>query len=172
MEANSDWVFVKRDETEKKHLGLDISEKALTKNLKGIVVYSRNKEYVNKRVHIPHYNVIDWGEYAIFREKDMFAIEGEDGYVPVNRFVHIRKCENEHILDDNGDVLLYRTDNDIEKTNWVEIIAVAGDCRHVEQSDIGGFCIAPERSENLRRLSYSKDFMLHEDEIQFITSGE
>ena len=173
IKALGEWIFIKRDKQDKTFLGLEISEKALTKNLKGVITHSVDNQKIGMRIHLPHYRVLDCtvgdDEYAIIKEGDLFAIEDGDSFRPVNKYVKVRKCENDHIRDDSGKVVLYNTDRKIEETNWVEILDVAEDCDNIKREDIGMFCIAPERSDGLRRLLYSKDYCLKEDEIEFIT---
>lgn len=173
IRALGEWVFIKRDKQEKTFLGLNISGKGLTKNQNGCIEHSVNNQLVGKRVHIPHYRVIDYdldgNEYAVIRESDLFAIEESGSFRPINRHVKIRKCENDHIRDIDGKIVLYNTDRTVEETNWVEILDVSDNCNHLTKDDIGMFCIAPERSENLKRLLYSKDYMLEEDAIEFVT---
>ena len=172
LKALGKWVFIKRDKQEETFLGLNISQKALTKNLKGCISHCVDNRKLGWRVHIPHYRVIDYNvggdEYAVIKESDLFAKEDGDSFRPVNKFVKVRKCENDHIRDGDGNIVLFHTDSNVEQTNWVEILDVAEDCDHLTEDDIGMFCVAPERSENLRRLLYSKDYMLHQDEITFL----
>jgi len=178
MRAIGKWVFVLRDEKESTFGDLNISEKALTKNYVGEIKHIANDKIVTfgDRVHLPHYgvtdNVADGIEYAVFDSEKLFAKQVGKDWVPINGYVKVRKCVNDHIRDSSGEVALYMTDNHIEKTNWVEIIDVADDCKHMRKEWIGYFCFSPERSEKLQRILYSKEFMLHESEIKFITSGE
>jgi co-chaperonin GroES (HSP10) len=163
---------------EKTHLGVDISEKALTKNYRGVITHAGNDKIVTigQRVHIPHFKVVDYDidgeEYAVTKESDLFAIEDGTAYVPINRHVLVRKCVNDHMRDEAGEIVLHMTDGFIELTNWVEIIDVSDDCEHITREDIGSFCVAPESSEKLQRILYSKDFMLHESAIEFVTDGD
>lgn len=180
FKAIGDWVFVKRDPVDTNHLGLDYSEKALTKNYLGVITNSgRNYKFVTngQKVHLPHFGVTDYVidgiEYAVVRDGDLFAIKSdESAFVPINQHVLVRKCVNDHERDDKGEVSLFRTDEHIETTNWVEIIDVSDDCEYITREDIGCFCIAPESSEKLQRLLYSKDYCLKEDVIKFKIDGE
>lgn len=178
MKALGSWIFIKRLPVEKKHLGMEISEKALTKNYAGEITASGcyKNVTVGDRVLIPHYGVIDYEvdgeEFAVVRQGKLFAKITDDEYSPINGFVKVRKCVNDHIRDESGAIALHMTENHIENTTWVEVIDVAEDCKNMRKEYIGMFCVAPESSENLQRILYSKDYMLHEDEIQFLTTGE
>jgi len=178
MKALGDNVFIIRDPMEKEYLGLEISEGALTKSYIGTISSIESNGVVNigDKVHIPHYGVtdhiIDGKEYAITKADKLFGVFCGEECKPINRRVKIRKCLNDHIRKDNGDVSLYITDSAIEQTNWVEIIDVSDDCQHISRDNIGWFCIAPESTESLSRIQYSKDYMLHEDAIEFLTDGE
>lgn len=181
IQANADHVFIKRYPMEKTFLGLDISEKALTKNYIGRIE-AINDSYKNvglgvgDDIHVPHYMVndveIDGTEYAITKVGDLFAKKEGDTYLPVNGYVLVRKCENDHIRDESGEIALYMTENHIEHTHWVEVIAVADDCKMMDKKYIGYFCVAPESDDKLQRILYSKDYCLHESLIKFVTPGD
>jgi co-chaperonin GroES (HSP10) len=171
-------VVVLRDPVETSVGGIEVSERALTKNLEGVVVAVPEGCAVDigDKIHLPHYEVaeamVEGREYAMFDGKKLFARRGVDGdFEPVNRHVRVRKCVNDHVRDENGECLIHMTDKFLETTNWVEIIAVSGDCMHVSAEDVGCFCPCPEESPKLHRLGRTKDYMLHEDEIQFTTTG-
>ena len=178
MRAINNNVFIERLPMETTHMGMDISEKALTKNFRGIIkaVESDKNVVFGQTVHIPHYGVkdmeIDGTEYAVTKVGELFAVLEGDTYKPINRFVKVRKCVNDHIRDSSGEVSFYMTENHIEKTNCVEILDVADDCETMCGRYIGYYTFAPENDEKLARLGYSKDFMLHEDLIKFVTDGE
>ena len=179
FKAIGDWVFIERDPMDKNHLGLEYSEKVLTKNYMGVITNSgSNYKFVTtgQKVHLPHFGVTDYVingiEYAVVRDGDLFAIKSDSAFVPINQHVLVRKCVNDHERDGDGEVTFYRTDKHIETTQWVEIIDVSDDCKHITREDIGSFCIAPESSEKLQRLLYSKDFCLHESAIEFVTDGD
>jgi co-chaperonin GroES (HSP10) len=171
--AINDWVFIRRDEQDKTFLGLEISEKALTKKKTGVITHSVDNQLRNCGVHIPHYRVEDYdigGEsYAVVRGGDLFALKNDSTYRPINGYVKVRKCVNDHYRDEDDEIFLYRTDEAVEETTWVEIVDVADDCEHITKEDIGGFCISPESHDKLQRLEYSKDYMLHESLIEFVT---
>jgi co-chaperonin GroES (HSP10) len=175
FKAIGDWVFIRRDAIETTHLGLDISEKALTKNYMGVITDSGSYKSVTtgQKVHLPHFGVTDYVidgiEYAVVRDGDLFATKSDSAFLPINQHVLVRKCVNEHMCDVNGNTTLYMTDEFIETTNWTEIIDVSDDCEHLTKDDIGKFCVAPESSEKLQRILYSKDFCLHESAIEFVT---
>lgn len=178
MKAVNDNVFIKRFETEESVGEIEISEKALTKNSIGVIsAVERDKNVtIGDVVHIPHFGVLDFEvdgtEYAVTKHSKLFAKKQGDTFVPINRYVRIRKCINDHIRDASGEIALYMTENHIETTNWVEVIDVAEDCKHIKREHIGLFCVSPESSDYLQRILYSKDFMLHEDQIKFLTDGE
>jgi co-chaperonin GroES (HSP10) len=175
FKAIGSYVFIKRDEMDTNHLGLEYSEKALTKNYVGVITNSGSDKFVTtgQKVHLPHFGVTDYVidgiEYAVVRDGDLFAIKSDSAFVPINKHVLVRKCVNDHVRDTAGEIALHMTDGFIETTNWVEIIDVSDDCEHITREDIGSFCIAPESSEKLQRILYSKDFCLHESAIEFVT---
>lgn len=175
--ALGNFVFIRRDEQESSFSGIDISEKAQIKNMLGTVTTSGRNDFVitGDRVHIPHYHadnyIVGGGEYVVVRDGDLFAKHNDDSFTPINKYVKVRKCENEHITDKDGDVTFFHTDKFIETTNWVEIIDISDDCENLSHADIGRFCICPESSEKLQRILYTKDFMLHESLIEFTTEG-
>ena len=178
LKAINNNVFIKRFETEKTHDGLNISDGACVKSYKGIVVAIESNNFVTigDEVHLPHYGVedllIDGAELAKTKVDRLFTVKEAGGYRPINEYVKVRKCENDHILDSTGQVALYMTKNHIEDTNWVEILEVAGDCKTITSKYIGYYCVAPENSELLARIGYTKDFCMHESLIEFLTSGE
>lgn len=178
IEAIGDNVFILRDPVERKHLDMEISEKALTKNYVGEITSLAGYKNVTigDRVLIPHYGVIDYEvdgeEYAVVKHSKLFAKIEDGEHKPINGFVKVRKCVNDHLRDASGEIALYMTENQIENTNWVEVIDVADDCKNMRKEYIGMFCVAPESSENLQRILYSKDYMLLESEIEFLTTGE
>jgi hypothetical protein len=174
--AIGDWCFIKRDPVDEHHMDLDYSENALTKNNIGVITNARSDINVTtgQKVHLPHFGVTDYEidgiEYAVVRDGDLFAtMSDSSAFIPINRHVLVRKCVNEHMMDSEGKVALYMTDGFIETTNWTEIIDVSDDCEHLTKDDIGKFCVAPESSEKLQRILYSKDFCLHESAIEFVT---
>ena len=178
MEARKDNVFIRREPMANHGFDVEISEKALTKNLIGVITHTRSNKFVTigDVVHLPHYNVedlvIDGEELAVAKLCELFAKKEGNDFLPLNRYVKIRKCENDHVRNDAGDVALFMTDGFIEKTNWVEIIDVADDCEQFTKEDIGTFCYAPENSPFLARLQHTKTFFLHESIIEFLTDGE
>jgi co-chaperonin GroES (HSP10) len=176
--AIGNWVFIRRDEKENKYNGLEISDKAKVKNYQGQVECAGNDKFVTsgERVLIPHYGVqdyeVDGEEYAVAKVGDLFAKEEGDGFLPINGFVKVLKCQNDHVMGEDGEIALHMTDGFIEQTNWVEILDVADDCKHLTKEDIGSFCIAPESSDDLQRILYSKEYCLKESAIEFVTDGD
>lgn len=166
-------VFVERNADIDELHGIKVSQRALTKALTGRIKAIEENEHVEigDVIHLPHYGVndvdINGVEYAYFHKDDLFLkyVDGEP--LPICRYVHVRKCINDHYRDDDGDVFLERTDEQVENTNYVQIIAHADDCTSVSNEDIGAFFFCPEQDERLRRIEYSKDYMVHEDLINF-----
>ena len=150
IKANSDWVFIKRNPIEDHGFSVEISGKALTKNYVGEITASGCYKTVTigDRVLIPHYGVIDYEvdgeEFAVVRQGKLFAKITDDEYSPINGFVKVRKCVNDHIRDESGAIALHMTENHIENTTWVEVIDVAEDCKNMRKEYIGMFCVAPE----------------------------
>lgn len=180
MQAINGNVFVKRDAIEEELFDIKISENLLAKNLVGVVEHApRSDNYViiaGDRVHLPHIGVedleFDGAEYAVAKESDLFAKEVDGVFQPINRFVKIRKCTEDHVRNEDGSVLLHMTRELLEFTHWVEIVAVAPDCEMLDESDVGMFCIAPETDNRLCRLQRTKEFMLHEELIRFTSDGD
>ena len=178
MQAICNWAFIKRNEQLATHMGLEISEKALTKNYEGVLKSTGNDKFVTNgdAVLVPHYGVTDYlvdgVEYAVAKVSDLFAMKEGDSYRPINNYVKVRKCVNDHIRGEDEEIVLHMTDGFIENTTWTEIIDVADDCKHLTKSDIGMFCVAPESSDLLQRILYTKDYCLHESAIEFVTTGD
>ena len=165
-------AFLIREQQDSKFGGIDISEGAQVGSPRAVVAHGM---FEGETTHVPHYGVTDmeYGgiEYAVCKDERLFAVERNGEWVPVNGYVKVRKCENDHIRDESGEIALYMTENHIETTNWVEVVDVADDCLRVKRDYIGLFCVAPESSERLARIEYTKDYCLHEDEIEFLTEG-
>jgi co-chaperonin GroES (HSP10) len=178
LRAIGNWVFIRRDEQKDTHNGLEISEKAQVKSYEGCVESVGNKDFIKdgERVLIPHYQTVDYDingeEFAVVKVGNLFAKEKGGEFLPINGFVKVLKCQNDHIRDEKGDVALHMTDGFIETTNWVEILDVADDCKHLTKEDIGKFCVAPESSDDLQRILYSKEYCLKESAIEFATDGD
>lgn len=174
LEAISGNVFVVRDEQESEVDGIQISDGAQVGNMWGTIIAIGDCKYakVGDRVHIPHYGVLDVDydgkTYAMFKQSALFFVNGD----PVNGYAMVRKCSNDHIRDESGEIALFMTENHIETTHWVEILDVATDCENLKPEYKGLYCIAPENDEKLARIGNSKDFCLHESLIQFLTDGE
>lgn len=174
LEAINGNVFVKRDETDEDFNGIDISEGARVASLYGTIVAIGDCDFakIGDAVHIPHYGVedvvVDGEEYAMFKEKRIFMVNGD----VVNGYVQVRKCENDHVRDDSGEIALYMTDHHIDFTNWVEIIDVPDGSYKMKKEYKGLYCVAPENDDRLARIGYTKDFALHEDLIHFLTEGD
>ena len=175
FKACGKWVFIRRNEQEKAHNGTLISDKAQIKNMTGTMTHYAGSVNVSvgDKIHVPHFMVkdieFDGVEYAVAQEGNLFAKEKDGVFIPINKYIKIRKCENDHVRNDDGEIVLYQTENFIEETNWVEIIDVSEDCDYFTREDIGSFCIAPEVSDKLQRVLYTKDFMLHESMVEFTT---
>ena len=177
MEAINGNCFILRDEKKEVYDGIAISEKAQVKDYEGTVAFIDGCDALQAgdRVHVPHYATqdyeLDGREYVIAKAGDLFAKKVGDTYLPVNRFVKLRKCTNDHIRDESGEIALFMTEKHIEETNWCEIIDVADDCEWIERKYIGYFCVAPESDNKLQRILRTKDFCLHEEKIEFLTDG-
>ncbi len=70
-------------------------------------------------------------------------------FVPLHDFIHVRKCVNEHVKDENGSVLLYMTEQFIDTTNMAEVVAVGPECRYNWKDAIGKFVMCPEVSRGM-----------------------
>lgn len=173
LDAINGTVFVRRDDKEAEIGGVHVSEGAQVGSMYGEIVAIDDCPYakIGDRVHIPHYGVLDVdydGEtYAMFKKDRLFFVNGE----PVNGYAIVRKCENDHIRDESGEIAIYMTENHIEYTNWVEILGVADDCDKLKDSYKGLYCVAPENDEKLARIGRGTDFCLHESLVEFLTEG-
>jgi co-chaperonin GroES (HSP10) len=178
LKAVGNWVFIKRDAQEKTHNDIEISDGAQVKSYRGAVHSSGSDKFVTSgdRLLIPHYGVVDYNvggsEFAVVKDSVLYAKEKDDQFSPVNKFVKVLKCQNDHVCDQKGEVVLHMTDGFLENTNWVEILDVADDCEHLTKEDIGKFCVAPESSDDLQRILYSKEYCLKESAIEFVTDGD
>jgi len=178
LKSINNWVLVRRDAQDDTHCGLVISDEAQIKSMVGEVVSNGGNKFVEagQRVHIPHFQVIDYSvrgeELAAVKGDLLFAVQEGDDFRPINGYVKVRKCVNDHVRGKDDEVVIYRTENFIEKTNYVEVLSVAPDCTKISDADVGSFCVAPESNDRLQRLLYSKDYMIHEDLIEFTTEGE
>jgi hypothetical protein len=71
---------------------------------------------------------------------------------PLNDFVLVRKCVNDHVRKEDGSVLLYRTDWDHEQTNWAEIIDVGPKCTDAMKGLVGYLVQCPESIDGLHNV--------------------
>lgn len=172
-------VFVERDPDEQEVGVIAVGDKAKVKSLMGTVVAAdTDMVKVGDRIHLPHQTArvidadVDGRELSCVSSSELFAVEKNATLRPINRYVRVRKCENDHIRDESGAIALYMTDNHIETTNWVEIVDFADDCKLFPKECVGWFCVAPESDERMQRCGRSSDYMLNEELIPFITTGE
>ena len=78
-------------------------------------------------------------------------------FKPLSDWVYIRKCKNENILKDNGEILLHLPDEVKENTNWVEILAIGPKCKVLRPEHIGKLVHCSEDlSHDLMRLYNSE----------------
>ncbi len=156
---------------------MEVAEKACVKNHIGVVKFieSDNNVTSGDEVLIPHYNVTDVTvegvEYAVAKGCDLFAIRKGETYLPINRNVIVKKCVNDHVRDEDGEIALHMTENHIENTYWVEVVSIADDCQYMCDRYIGMFCVAPENDNGLARIGYTSEFALKEELIKFVTEG-
>ena len=174
LKAVSGNCFVVRDKQEADFEGIDLSDTVQVKSSYGTIKAVDGTCSFAKygdRVHIPHYGVMDiefdGEEYALFKADRLFFINGE----PVNQNVLVRKCTEDHVRDESGEIALYMTENHIENTNWVEVIESAADCRYIKPEHRGLYCPLPESDEKLARIGHSKEFCVHESLIKMLTEG-
>lgn len=172
IRAISGNVFIKRHEKETERGGIHIGERAQVGSSYGDIVAideSCTFAKIGDCVNIPHYGVVDieheGEEYATCKADRLFFVNGS----PVNKYVQVRKCENDHIRDEDGSIALYMSDNHIEHTTWVEVLHTADDCERIPKKWEGLFTPSPESDERLARIGDSKEYCLHEDLIEFLT---
>lgn len=171
-----DRVILERKPMEQTHLDMEISERAKVKNHIAVVLSCENDKYAGKEVHVPHYGVtdteFDGADIAITKFERLFAVKEGEAFRPVNRYVKVLKCIEDHVRDESGEIALYMTENFIEDTNWVEILEVADDCESMRDEYVGMYFPCPEDDERLARIGYSDEFCVHEDLINFVTEGD
>lgn len=174
IKARNGMVFAIRDEAESSRGGIDISEGAIVKSMDATIAFCDDNcgfAESGDRIHLPHFGVddieIDGVEYATFRDSRLFFANGS----PINKYVLVRKCEEDHVRDESGEIALYMTDKHIETTNWCEVLECADDCQSMSNEYQGLFTPLVESDERLARLGNSKDFCVHEDLIKFVTEG-
>ncbi|TXH12859.1 MAG: hypothetical protein E6R03_12230 [Hyphomicrobiaceae bacterium] len=88
-------------------------------------------------------------------------MEKKMNITPMGDRVLIRKCFTDHVRDESGKVVIFMTDNAVETTNWVEIIAVGPKCRICRKEHIGTKTIAPEIHNDMVRVQ-DNDFIIKE----------
>lgn len=165
------WCFVKRDPDIEEKDGFIVGDEAKVKALTGTVVAG---EMTGKRVQLPCQEsyleemVIEGIELTAVKQDSLYTVLQDGAYRPINRYVRVRKAVNDHIRDEQENILLYRTDKAVEYTRWVEIIDYADDCRLFPKNCTGWMCYAPEKDDRLQRLGYTDDFFLHEELIPYI----
>lgn len=171
-------VFVERDADVQEIGGIAVGDRAKVKSLFGTVVASDSDMVAaGCRIHLPHQRakiydcLVDGRDVACVKDADLFGVEEDGAIRPINRYIKVRKCENDHIRDESGRVALFMTDNHIEETNWVEILEVASDCEWVPQDSAGWFAVCPENDDKLQRCGRTKDYFVHESLLKFITDG-
>jgi len=62
---------------------------------------------------------------------------------PFRRKILALKCEKQHVLDEDGEVLVFLSPNTKEDCLWGQIIKVSPDCINYSQDDIGAFISVP-----------------------------
>jgi len=154
------------------HTGEKLHRRSMTAK-----VVSTDSKYVSRgdTLYVPHFAVSDYDvdgeEFGIVTNDRLYAKRVAGQVVPINGYVLVVKCEETDIFDSAGEVLIAMTDVFKEETNWVEILDTASNCKDLNKSDIGSFCICPEKSDQLQRIEFTKTFCMHEDLIMFTTEG-
>ena len=178
INAINDWVFTKRNSDITGIGDIVVGEGAYAKNQRAVVFSSSSPAFsVGDTVLLPHYKgmvvetVVDGESYTAIKSANIIAVMRDGKPIPVNKNILVRKCTNDHIRDESGAIALYMHENYIENTQWVEILDFAEDVETIPASCIGWFCQAPESSDGLQRVESTKDYMLKEDLIEFITDG-
>lgn len=68
---------------------------------------------------------------------------------PLNDFVLLLKCTNEHVKDDDGKILIVLTDKSLDRTNWLEIVAIGPKCKDLAPDCVGKLVHLPNWSHDL-----------------------
>lgn len=79
-----------------------------------------------------------------------------------SNYILLRKCTNDHVRDDNGQVLVQLTDKSLAHTNWMEIIDVGPDCKLFTKDCIGYLTYAPNFAHDLMNFesTFGKDYWM------------
>ena len=88
---------------------------------------------------------------------ELTAVQGN--VIPAGNWVFVRKCVNDHIRDEDGNVVLFLDDNSFDgdpnaQGHMCEIIGVSEHCRYVGQKDVGKLCLCPELHSDMHRIGY------------------
>ena len=68
---------------------------------------------------------------------------------PSNNFLLVLKCVNDHIRDEYGEVLIWRSDKNYDNTTFARIEAIGPKCRYWNNEDVCSFVHCPEYSTGL-----------------------
>jgi len=58
----------------------------------------------------------------------------------------VRKCFVDDYRDQDGRLLLYRTEKSREQTNWAEVLMVGAGCKEFREENVGDFVVAHEQT--------------------------
>ena len=94
-------------------------------------------------------------------------IEWEKKLRLVGRKILVMLCENDHVRDDEGKVLVFLPDEQKEVMDpaggpsWAEILLVSPQCKEFSQVDVGRFVLTPRRAHGINDIG---DYYLIIDE--------
>lgn len=84
---------------------------------------------------------------------------------PLGRRIVVRKCVNDHVRDENGEVTIWMPDQVYEQTNTCEIIDVSEDCKLYTAEHIGTFIEVPEFIDGLDALDEDLGLFFIREEV-------
>lgn len=78
---------------------------------------------------------------------------------PNSDWILINKAVNDHVRNENNDVLLYKPDVIVETTNWAEIIDIGPRCKYITEDMCcsGTFIMCPELSNDMKELGVDRE---------------
>lgn len=71
---------------------------------------------------------------------------------PANNFLLVLKCVNDHIRNEDGEVLIWRSDYNYDTTTFARVEAVGPKCKYWENEDVGVFVHCPEYANGLYNI--------------------
>ena len=83
---------------------------------------------------------------------------------PLNDFLYLRKCYVDDIRNEDGSVLIHRTDRGTDLTNFAEILDVGPRCKYFKKKHIGNKVLCPEFDNGMHGIK-NDEWLIKEDAI-------